>query len=206
METTNLWSYSKKTRICQSEEDENIIPIAPHVHGWVGNLAAYHDTNGCVIYFNQFVGVLGQIVKLSTCKAANRFFKKFEFKTMSDQDSTQVENGLLSASNKCPKTTVIEWNHLSIPPKGGIVSTTMQWVNPKSVVIDASVINSTTLSVSDVVGALNKARELGCHMEDEPSYQNLPIYGDVLMGTAFLEKGHCPIQFRCFSNHKPYKN
>ena len=221
---TRLCIYSSdwKKQVAQLKS-ENIIPIAPPANGRVANIAAFRDPDGFVVYIIQFVGVLGHIVNLSTwwkkkktpClfhwtinvsdyKATNRVLENFQFKTMSDQDSTQVENDLLPAFNKCPKTTVIEWIRLSVPSKGGIIATTMQWVNPKSVVNDASVSNSMTLSVSDVVGALKKAKELGCHVVDEPSYQKLPIYGDVFTGTAFLEKGNCPIHFCCFSNHKPY--
>ena len=80
----------------------------------------------------------------------------------------------------------------------------MLWVNPESAINEASMSNSMTFNVSDVdAAALEMAQELGCHVEEKPSYQKLPIFGEVYTGTALLEKGNCPIQFCCFSNYNP---
>lgn len=222
---TRLAIYTQKLdeEVQKLETDFGIKPMGPVAFDSNAKIAAFKDPDGFVVYLFQVSGAMGVFMNLnvwwrkvktpclfhwtvnvSNYKAANKFFEAFRFKTLSDQNKDQVINGLLPSFNMCPRTTEIEWIRLCLPSQGGIIATIMQWVNPKSVTNESSSSNSMTFSVSNVEAALEKARELGCHVDQmKPSYEKLPLFGEVCTGTAMLEEGNCPIQFCCFSNHNP---
>jgi len=200
-----------------------IEPIGPltvdKTDGSGTKLYVFQDPDGFILYWAEIPSFILNLIlwwskkkvpaafhwtiNVSDYKHANSFFENFGFKTMSDQNKDQVLNDLLAAFNIDPVSTVIEWIRLCYLPKGGIVATIMEWVTPKSVVNKASVSNSMTLSVVDVKAELEKAKLAGLIVDGAPTYETLPIYGNVLVGKAYLEKENCPIEFCCFSNQEP---
>ena len=127
------------------------------------------------------------------------------FQTSFEQNKDQIANDLLPAFLLEPDTTVIEKIRHCAYAKGGIMPCVMDWTNPKTVVNPSSMTNSMTISVSDVESSLLKAKNLGIHIKDmKPEYRLLPIYGNVLVGRAYLEENSCPIDFCCFMNQKPH--
>jgi hypothetical protein len=75
----------------------------------------------------------------------------------------------------------------------------MGWVTPKSEVKADALLNTLTISVRDVPAALDRAQAAG--METEPAkYVDLPVFGKVHIGTAYVEPGANRIEFCCFTN------
>ena len=223
---TRLCMLTKSVEATMAELGKSgIEPIAPMATDKAEKLVAYEDPDGFVVYFVEFGGILGMIVGLQLWwnkrpypfhfhwsmnvtdhASVLKMLEGVGFKTLSDQNKDQILNGLLPAFKIDPDTTVIDWVRLCISPKGGIVATIMNWISPRTTINAASDTNAMTISVSDVDKALEKAKSLGMYVEEgheEPSYTQLPIYGNVLIATAYLEKGSCPIHFCCFSNQKP---
>ena len=187
-------------------------------------LAAFQDPDGFVVYYIEFGGLMGLIVNAQlwwtsrpkpflfsvTVNVTDHvpifpMFESLGLTTMAEQNKNQIANGLLPALQMDPSTTVIERIRYCISPKGGIIACIMNWTTPRSSINLASATNAMTISVSNVEAALTKAKEVGMHIKDDkPEYRKLPVYGNVLVGTAFLEEGSCPIEFCCFTNQKPY--
>jgi NAD(P)-dependent dehydrogenase (short-subunit alcohol dehydrogenase family)/catechol 2,3-dioxygenase-like lactoylglutathione lyase family enzyme len=186
---------------------------------------AYTDPDGFVICFLEAVGIIGRValgmlgwwskrsnpfVFSLTINVTdhNKIFPMFEtlgFGTLFHQNKKQIANGMLPAFKLDPTTTVIESVRHCSSPNGGVVACIMDWTTPRTVVHSSSTTNSMTISVSDVESSLRKAKDLGMYVKDEkPEYRLLPIYGNVLVGRAFLEENSCPIDFCCFTNRRPY--
>ncbi|CAB9498090.1 Short-chain dehydrogenase/reductase family 9C member 7 [Seminavis robusta] len=203
-------------------EKHGIKPIASPAISDGMKLVVYNDPDGFTVYFDEIGGLLGAIIgaqlwwkkrpypfafhwsmNVTDHKKILPMFEEMGFKTMSDQNKDQVLNGLLPAFNIDPGTTVIDWIRLCSHPKGGIVTTIMNWTNPRSSINEASANNAMTISVTNVTEALAKAKKMGMYVEeDKPTYREIPIYGNVQIATAYLEKGSCPVEFCCFTNRK----
>lgn len=188
-------------------------------------LAAFSDPDGFVVTFIEFGGIMGLVLRAQcwwnrrpppflfsvTVNVTDHvpIFPMFEhclgMTTLGEQNTNQVAQNLLSALQMDPAATVIERIRYCVHPKGGIVACIMNWTTPPSKVDLASATNSITISVSNVQEALKTAQEVGMCVKDggTPEYRTLPVYGTVLVGTAFLEEQSCPIEFCCFTNQKP---
>jgi len=206
-------------------KNPNLEPYAPMCETKTGQKirdVAFRDPDGFIVYFVEISSVFMNLycwwtkkklpclfhwtLNVGDSKHAMSYFEnKLGFSTMSDQNKDQVLEDLLPAFRLEPSTTVIEWIRLCNLPKGGVIATIMEWVSPKSLVNETSASNAMTLSVTDVQKELDKAKEAGLVVldSDKPAYRKLPVYGEVLVGKAYLEKDNCPIEYCCFSNQKP---
>jgi hypothetical protein len=79
----------------------------------------------------------------------------------------------------------------------------MEWIKPsKTAKIGVELLNSITLSVQDVETSLDHAREAGMTVTERPKYRRIPVFGEVLIGTACVEPSSCPLEFCCFTNRR----
>ena len=137
-------------------------------------------------------------------KHAMSVFEKLDFKTTSDQRSDQVGEDLLAAFNIEKNSTVIEHIRICKLPKDSVFATLMEWKTPKSESNPTRLANTMTIAVSNVSQALEKARGAGMVIPTEGAitYQTLPVYGKVKVGTAYLENESNRIEFCCFADKK----
>lgn len=128
-------------------------------------------------------------------------FEKLGFKTLGQQNSSQVGYELLPAFNISATDSKIEHIRYFRLPDDTLLATMMQWVQPKTELKGTEDLNAMTLSVNDVEAALERAR--GAGMEVEPAeYRRLPVFGEVLVGAAYIEGKSCRVEFCCFTNLK----
>ena len=80
----------------------------------------------------------------------------------------------------------------------------MEWSTPKSEHKGAELMNSMTVAVSDVHAALDKARQAGMIVPEDGAvaYRRLPVFGEVLTGTAYVETKCNRIEFCCFAERR----
>lgn len=221
MYTTNL------QKEVQRLESLGFTPIAPAAIDKTGGImltaevVAFKDPDGFVLYLAQFHGFVGQMVKFQQWKLQRTTpslfhwtinvtsgiyelmsaFEKLGFQTLSDQNSDQVINDLLPAFNMDPDTTKIEHIRLCLQKNDCICATLMQWTNPKTEKKGWERTNAMTIAVDDVQKALDIAKKAGLETS-EARYRELPIYGNVLIGEAYVEHGGAPIEFCCFQNRR----
>lgn len=194
--------------------------IAPMAVDTIGNIVAYKDPDGFVVYFIQMKSFIGWMVRafcwykgiqapflfhltlnVTNAQNAMRVFSHLGFQTMSDQTKTQVRNELLSAFQIDPKSTVIEHIRICHLPRDGFCATLMQWVHPSSECRGSQSSNQMAIAVSNVHAWLERAKEAGMVVTGSPEYRRFPIYGKVLVGRAYVEENeNCPIEFICFNN------
>lgn len=181
-------------------------------------LTAYKDPDGFVVYLVEFTRVYGNVIRLmqwwnkqaspnlfswtvnvAASSSAMKTFEGLGFKSLSDQNSDQVGNDLLPAFNISSETTLIEHIRICLLPNDQFCATIMEWVNPKSNKNGSELTNSMTIAVEDVDLALELAQKAGMNTKP-PEFRRLPVYGGVLVGTAYMEAGNCTIEFCCFSH------
>jgi len=219
---TRLCIYSKNI-IAEVERLSNLglEPMAPLTVSKNGEkIAAYKDPDNFVVDLIEMTGVIGFVVRYSlgltkqeepclfhwtinvqNAKHALAVFDGLGFITLSDQNRDQVLNDLLPAFNMDPDSTVIDRIRLCQKPGDHFVLTLMEWIEPRSAKHGAELLNSMTISVTDVETALKQAR--GAGMMTKPAvYRKMPVFGEVLVGTAFLEENSNCIEFCCFANKK----
>lgn len=192
-------------------------PIAPTAADTMANVTAFKDPDGFVIYYISFIGILGLVVKFnmwwkkvqapflfhwtinleSSIKDVMKGFEQLGFKTLSDQNSDQILNGLLPAFSMDPATTEIEHIRLCNLPDS-IFATLMQWNNPKSERKGSEQTNSMTMSVDDVDYTLSIAKKAGFTTKP-PEARDFPIFGKLIVGTIFVEPESAPVEVCCFS-------
>jgi hypothetical protein len=198
--------------------NKGIQPMAPMAQEGIIKLAAYHDPDNFVVYLIEFKGIVGALVratswwrgKMDPCifhwtincisaKHGMSVFEKLGFKTLSDQNKDQVVYNLLPAFNIDPKTALIDHIRLCKLPNDSVFATLMEWTSPKSERKGAELTNAMTITVSDVPAALNKARMIGMSVPEDNdvaiTHRRLPVYGEVMVGTAYLEDASNPIEF-----------
>lgn len=200
-----------------------IAPTAVDKDGGVmlhGYITAFMDPDGFIVYLIEFKRIVGLFVRIlfwkrkqqnpslfhwtinvtNSIKKIMDGFEVLGFKTMSDQDSTQVANGLLPAFNIDPETTEIEHIRICHLPKDSFCSTLMQWNNPKTEKNGSELSTSMTMSVDDVDYTLDLAKQAGFTIKD-PEFRIFPVYGRLRVGTIYVEPDSAPIEVVCFSEN-----
>lgn len=210
--TSNIYAEVKRLSA------KGIQAMAPTAETGEAKIAAYYDPDKFVVYllqFNNILGAAGRVylwwnkrvvpclfhwtVNVTNAQVGLSAFEALGFNTLSDQNSEQVVVGLLPAFNIDPKSSEIKHIRMCKLPDDAFVATIMEWVHPKSDPKGAELMNSMTLSVTDVEAWLERARNAG--MTTEPAkYQRLPVFGEVFVGSAFVEPGCNRIEFCCFTN------
>lgn len=127
-------------------------------------------------------------------------FDALGFKSLSDQNKDQVRNRLLPAFGMDPVTSVINHIRLCSLPKDLFVVTIMEWITPISLNKTARMMNSLTISVPDVNSALQKAEKAGMVITQRLTKAVLPVFGEVMVGTALVEEGCNCVTFCCFDS------
>lgn len=220
---TRLCFYSKNVQAeVKRLSDLGLEPMAPLAISKTGaKIAAYQDPDKFVVYLIEMSGVIGFAVRyflgLSTreepylfhltvnvqnAKHALSVFDALGFKKLSDQNRDQVVSDLLPAFNIDPESTIIDHIRLCQKPGDYFVATIMEWIEPKSAKNGAELLNSMTISVTDVEGALKRARDAGMTIKEPASYRRMPVFGEVLVGAAFVEEDCNCIEFCSFANKK----
>jgi predicted lactoylglutathione lyase len=193
-------------------------PMAPPADDGTAKIAAYYDPDNFIVYLIEFKKTLGLLVRanlwwnkrvspslfhwtinVADAENANQVFEKLGFKSLSDQTRDQVSQDLLPAFKISSDTTIIEHIRLCKLPQDAFIATIMQWVSPKSE--GAELYNSMTVSVTDVDAALEQAREAGMSITEPVEYRRLPVFGGVLVGTAFVESSS-RVEFCCFTHKR----
>jgi hypothetical protein len=89
-------------------------------------------------------------------------------------------------------------------PDASVFATLMEWTTPKSERTGGELMNTMTITVSDVHAALDKARMVGMSVPEDGAitYRRVPVYGEVLVGTAYLEDACNRIDFCSFANRR----
>jgi len=220
-----IYTSSMEDDVQRLKSQHEMTPIAPTTHDEKagGVITAFKDPDGFVVYLIQFNGLLGKMVnanlwrkKRSTpwlfhwtinisqdIQGVMLAFEKMGFQTLSDQDSDQVANDLLPAFNMDPHTTKIEHIRTCNRKNDMFHATLMQWIAPKSEKKGWEKSNAMTIAVDDVYAALDVAKNAGLETTGV-EYRVLPIYGNVLFGTAYVEPGSAPIEFCCFRQKHIY--
>jgi len=218
-----IYTTSLHEDVQRLKSQHELTPIAPTALDKNGGLlmtaalTAYKDPDGFVVYLIQFNGLVGQIGRATLWKnkrstpllfhwtvnvteniqGVMSSFEKLGFKTISDQNSDQVANYLLPAFNMDPDTTKIEHIRICNRKNDLFCATLMQWVTPQTEKKGWESTNAMTIAVDDVEAALDVAKNAG--METTAAeYRVLPIFGNVLIGTASVEPQSAKIEFCCF--------
>ena len=215
---TRLCLYSpnvnKDVEVIKSKGLETIYPVA---QDFMAKIAAYKDPDGFVIYLIQFKHVFGLIAKwiehkfeisqpwlfhwtvnIRDSAKVNTMFEKIGFKAMSDQNKNQVGESLLPAFGLKGEDTVIEHIRLQNLPHDHFVATTMEWVLPESKKTGQELSNYLSISVDNVEKALEVAKDARMIVKEGMKKIILPYYGEVRVGTAYLEEGSNRIEFVAF--------
>lgn len=217
---TRLCLYStnldKDVETLKSKGLEVCYPVAKT---FMANIATYRAPDGFILYLIQFNYLLGLICKaikyrnkiedpstfhwtinVSDSAKVNKMLEAVGFKPMSDQNKDQVGEGLLPAFGLTAEETVIEHIRLASLPNDHFVVTTMEWIRPKSVKNGQELLNRVSISVENVELAVRKAKNAGMIVKDEGAIRtvNLPYYGEVEIGTVYLEESSNPIEFVAF--------
>ena len=209
--TTNIEEEVAKLK------SKGLEPIYPVANDSMAKIAAYKDPDGFVVYYIQFKHVIGWVCKYLGYKyditqpwlfhwtinvkdsaKVNKMLEGIGFKSMSDQNSNQVGEGLLPAFGLKREDTIIEHIRLSTLPDDHFVATTMEWVKPESKLTGQELSNSMCISVDNVERALEKAKDAGMVVKGDVKKVVLPYYGSVRVGTAYLEEGTNRIDFITF--------
>ena len=182
------------------------------------HLTAFKDPDGFVVYIIEFTKAVGMVLRMiswwkkqsspsmfhwtinvtSSIKSVMAGFEKLGFKTMSDQDSSQVANDLLPAFNIDPNTTELEHIRICHLPNDSFHATLMQWNTPKTEMKGSELTNSMTMSVDDVEHVVEIAKDAGFKTKS-PEFHELPVFGRVLVGTIYVEPQSAPIEVISFS-------
>ncbi len=215
------------TRLCLYTENvdkdvedlktKGLEPMYPIASNTMAKIAAYKDPDNFVIYIIQFNHVIGLICKYFRYKfdiespnmfhwtinvkdsaKVNAMFEKIGFKPLSDQNKNQVGEGLLPAFGLKGEDTVIEHIRLANLPNDHFEATTMEWVKPESKKTGHELSNSMCVSVDNVEKALNKAKDAGMLIQGKTRTITLPFYGEVQVGTAYLEENSNRVDFIAF--------
>lgn len=215
---TRLCLYSENVdKDVEDLKSRGLDPMCPIANDNIAKIAAYTDPDNFVIYIIQFKHVIGLIFKYLRYKhritlpwtfhwtinvkdstKVNTMFEKIGFKPLSDQNKDQVGEGLLPAFGLKGEDTVIEHIRLANLPKDHFVATTMEWIMPQSKETGHELSNSMCISVNDVERALNKAKDAGMLIQGKPRKTILPFYGEVQVGTAYLEENSNRLDFIAF--------
>ena len=118
---------------------------------------------------------------------------------MSDQNKDQIQDDLLPAFGLEKESTVFEHIRLATLPEDNFVLTTMEWVAPKSTKNGQELLNRVSICVENVAQAVQKAKDAGMIVtQDAIKTVTLPLYGEVEVGTVYVEEGSNPIEFVAF--------
>ena len=196
-------------------------PIVKPVKTPAGSIAVYKDPDGFTIYLIQFENPIQLMIRgmnwwnrkkspnllhftinLMDAKKAISVFEELGFEKVFDSTEVGVQYDMLPAFNIPAEGSHIERIRGCKLPGDSFWACLMQWVKPETVCGESQHLNAMTISVADVFGALEKAKKAGLIVKEEPQYRTLPLYGEVLVGTAFVEEGRAKIEFCSFANRK----
>lgn len=200
-------------------------PMAPVVDGKDEKISVYADRDGFVVYMIELKGFMSTYIKFSrwwnkkqgtilfhwtfnvtNVKAAMSVFDKLGFQKVFDIPKEKVLYDLLPAFNIDENQSVIEDIRLCKLPKDTLLATLMEWTDPKTTLKGTEHLNCITVSVDDADEALSTAKAAGMHVVEPPTYKQLPLFGHVRVGTAYVESPTtCKIEFCCFTNKSPEK-
>eukprot|EP00545_Synedropsis_sp_CCMP1620_P011560 CAMPEP_0119006496 /NCGR_PEP_ID=MMETSP1176-20130426/2323_1 /TAXON_ID=265551 /ORGANISM="Synedropsis recta cf, Strain CCMP1620" /LENGTH=658 /DNA_ID=CAMNT_0006958409 /DNA_START=69 /DNA_END=2045 /DNA_ORIENTATION=+ len=221
---TRLCMYcpNAKAEAARLEKQCGLTPMAPPATSKLAAgayIAAYQDPDGFVIYILQLPPVINialrcshwwnkvktpnmfhWTVNVSDIKAGMAIFEKLGFVKVTDGPADKVVYDLLPAFGISQAVSVVEHYRLCKLPKDSFVATVFKWGTPKSEVGAAALLNTMTISVRDVPEALEKAKALGMVEIESPKYVDLPVFGKVHVGAAYVESGANRIEFCCFTN------
>ena len=215
---TRLCLYTENVdKDVQDLSARGLEPMYPIANDTLAKIAAYKDPDNFVIYIIQFKHVIGLICKYFRYKyditypwmfhwtinvkdstKVNAMFEKIGFKPLSDQNKNQVGEGLLPAFGLKGEDTVIEHIRLANLPNDHFEATTMEWVRPESKKTGHELSNSMCISVDNVELALKEAKDAGMLIQGKTRKTTLPFYGEVQVGTAFLEENSNRVDFIAF--------
>jgi NAD(P)-dependent dehydrogenase (short-subunit alcohol dehydrogenase family)/predicted lactoylglutathione lyase len=201
---------------------QGIHPMAPPAEDAMAKIAAYYDPDHFVVYLIEMKGLWGMLIRwnqwwnnigddpfvfhwtvnVTNSTHALSVFEKLGFETFSDQNSSQVRNELLPAFDLNPRDTIIQRSRMCKLPKDGIYATIMEWVNPRTEKKGMELMSSMTISVGNVHKALDHAKMAGMEIVGEPTIQHFPVFGELLVGTAYVEQKSSPIEFCCFAEKR----
>ena len=190
----------------------------PYAGTFVADVATYRSPDGFIVYMIQFNYLLGLIcrgfkwynkiggpntfhwtVNVGDSAKVNKMFEAIGFKSISNQNKDQVAEGLLPAFGLTGDNTTIEHIRMQSLPSDHFVVTAMEWVEPKSIKNGQELLNKLSISVDNVEEAMQKAKDVGMIVEEGAiQTTTLPYYGEVEVGTAYLEEGSNPIEFVAF--------
>jgi NAD(P)-dependent dehydrogenase (short-subunit alcohol dehydrogenase family)/catechol 2,3-dioxygenase-like lactoylglutathione lyase family enzyme len=217
--TTNMKRDMKKLA------DQGFQPMAPPATQSGTTAVAYCDPDNFVVYFDEFRGLGGAFVGASlwwkgkkdpamfhwtmNCvkvKTAMTIFETLGFETYADMRTDQVYYNMLPAFCMDPKATVIEHIRMCKDANDSVWTTLMEWSAPTRSACNGvdELTNTMTIAVSDVHAALKKAREAGMTVPNDGSisYRKLPVFGEVLVGTAYVEDLCNRVEFCCFADRR----
>lgn len=216
--TTNLFPEMERL-----ERDHGIKPMGPIAFDASGvmiseYLAAYKDPDGFVVYMVEMQRLMGWFIRsnlwwyrmktpslfhwtvnVTNSRKALKIFEELGFVSALDLNRDGVIEDLLPAFNMDPASTVIEHIRLCMLPKDSVFATIMEWVEPRSVIQPHSATNALAITVDDVDTAMAKAESIGM-VVGKREYRQMPVFGSVLVGTAYVEDNSCPVEFCCFTN------
>jgi len=210
--TTNL---AKDIEMLKSKGMEVAYPVCLNS---TENLATYKSPDGFVVYIIEFKGFLGLMcrwtkywnqigdpgtfhwtINVKDSAKVNKMFEDIGFKSMSDQNKDEVKDDLLPGFGLTGENTVIEHIRLASLPDDQLFLTTMEWVQPESTKNGQELLNRVSISVDNVETTMQKAKDAGMIVEEGAIQTiSLPYYGQVSIGTAYLEEGSNPIEFVAF--------
>jgi len=214
--TTNLDAEVERL---ESLGIRTLYPVAVDPDGF-GKIASYTDPDGFFVYLIEFGGhggcnmrdwqqkhgisgpwMFDWTINVSNSSKANEMFEGIGFSARSDQDRHQVVDSFLPAFGLpgYPETII---EHVRIAGMDGdnFNVTIMEWMKPRSQTKGGHELSSSlAVSVENVDAALAKAKEAGMLVK-QPSAQTvtLPFYGQVLVGTAFVEDDSNRVDFISF--------
>jgi len=215
---TRLCLYSTNVdKEVERLESIGLSTMYPVADDKIAKIASYKDPDGFVVYIIQFKHVIGLLLKayqyaykitepwlfhwtvnVKDSNFVNKMFEELGIKPMTDQNKDQVAGDLLPAFGLTAEETVIEHIRLARFPADHFVVTTMEWVKPTSTKSGHELSNSLSISVADVDETLCLAKEAGMCVEEKVEKKMLPYYGEVRVGTAYVEEGSNRIEFICF--------
>jgi len=217
--TTNI--HADNERLSQA----GLKPIAPTAYQPVFAalsvyVTAYEDPDGFIVYLLEMRRAIGWYISASLwwnkkqppslfhwtvnvvdVHKALSTFEKLGFQTMSNQKKDQVANDLLPAFKLDPKNTEIEFIRLCKLKEDSFVITLMQWLAPKTAKRGNELTNTLTIAVDHVETALAEAQAAGMVVDSVVEQRQLPVFGSVRVGTAYVEEGSNRVEF-CGFAHK----
>lgn len=136
------------------------------------------------------------MVNAANAKHVVSIFEKLGFTFDTKKSMELVSNELSRAYGMGSKEVSLERVYVCGLPNDRVKTAVIESVAEKT---NVELMNSMTVSVDDVEASLDLARKAGMTTK-EAQYRRLPIFGNVLVGTAYVEPDSGPVEFCCFTN------